>query len=337
MWPLIAILLLSISFHGVRGGGSVVQPIQDAPTSVSANSTLDTTAQNTTTQDWSIPLSWTMTGNSMQLFESTHVCTMLTSPAVGGVYQGSTSMAIRWLYDNDGIQKFRTELNRAVDMSIDLWWVDNQTNQTGQIASGVDPLSGVYLWDIPSQLSSTFNKRLYVVLQPSWTGLTAEEASDTSTFEQDNGLDCISHPQVAGPFTMLPQSRPLFFVTGPDPGTSQQEGTGLLANLPLGRLFIDMALPITWYCTLPNIATIDILLVPTDQQNASDTVTIGKNLNVYTARYYYSVPQSNTFSMERSYRIMLYGYTVNFTQSPFVTWAAEGPYRITDPYGLTAL
>ncbi|KAI7862053.1 hypothetical protein BDF14DRAFT_176277 [Spinellus fusiger] len=243
-------LLLGVGGWVVRvwAGGSVL-PTQDTDTNTSPNTSpsLITTLQ-TEANEFLLPPTWTRASNSIQLLETTRACTLLTSPAVGGVYQGTTSLAIRWFHDSTSIDQFTAQFSTSVTMTLTLSWVDNHSNMTGTIGTSILPTSGLYLWDMPPLLSSQFNKRLYIVLQPQWEGLDPDQSmaasADQLVFETQNGLQCQNHLQIAGPFTLLPQPTPLFFVTGPDPGTRPVggHGPGLLYPLPMGLLFLDMVI-----------------------------------------------------------------------------------------------
>ncbi|KAI8390816.1 uncharacterized protein BYT42DRAFT_641394 [Radiomyces spectabilis] len=298
---------------------------------------------NSDSPQYSIPASWAIAGNGVDIFRATNACTMLTSPAVGAVYQTTSSLAFRWLYDKAAIDAF-LEINSGVTFSLSLSWIDNAANETHVIASNIDPGSGVYLWDVPTNM--TFNKRIYAVLTSEWIGLSEEQqttlATDAVLFSELYGLSCYSRDQIAGPFTILPELSRFFFMTGPDPGICHSQdmtmntagrGFGYLENVPMGRLFFNVPIPITWYSAIPTISSVDLYLVPTDSESEADWITVAKNLSAVSARFYYGVPDNLDISTTQQYRIMLYAFSSSKQGPPhLVSWAADGPYTITHLY-----
>jgi hypothetical protein len=176
-----------------------------------------------------IPASWGMTYNDIS--SSSNLCYTVISPAFGGVYQSGSTLAIRWMLGN---KAFTTGQTSSFQFSITL--IDNFFNTTTEIASGLDPYSSVYLWDIPSNAS--FSRRSYIIVSQAQNGST--EATQSN---------CDDSPQVVGPFTVLSNQQPYFFSTGPDPGIGYNDsdlgnvngsGIGLLSSVPMGRLFSDV-------------------------------------------------------------------------------------------------
>ncbi|KAG0167539.1 hypothetical protein DFQ28_010296 [Apophysomyces sp. BC1034] len=301
--------------------------------------------QNGITSQISIPASWAIAGNVMSIFQATNACVMLTSPVVGGVYPTSTSLPLGWVYNKTAIDAFRENFkpgNSNVNLTLSLLWVDNYTNKTGLIASNLDPATGYYLWDAPTNIKTSFNKRLYVILKSSWEGLSEEQelgfVENPAAFEFEYGLTCRNHDQIAGPFTLLSQPSRFLFVTGPDPGVmsnnsvmnSLGHGSGFLSKVPMGRFFLGVPIPITWYCTMPDIKTVSLYLVPIDQEHSAQNITLAEHINALSARFYYrALANPSVIPYMRQYRIVLLGYTSANNNTPaVVSWAADGPYTI---------
>jgi len=268
-----------------------------------------------------IPASWALTNGDSML--QSNYCVIVTSPAFGGVYQSGSSLAIRWLL-NSYAATAAAQANSTYQISISL--VDNYLNTTTHIASGLDPYSSVYLWDIPA--ASSFNRRAYIVVSGALGNITANSAPL-----------CDDTPQVAGPFTILNRQQPYFFITGPDSGIGQNDtdlgnrngtGLGLLSSIPMGRLFYNVEIPIAWFCTITEMNLVDIYLVA-DQGNFNTSVAQG--LNVYSARYYYSVPSTANLPSNTTFSILMYGRSSN--SSNVLSWARDGPYNVT-AYNVTA-
>jgi hypothetical protein len=125
-------------------------------------------------------------------------------------------------------------MNSTYQLTLSL--VDNYSNRTTLIASGVDPYSNVYVWEIPND--ATFNRRAYIAV-----------SGQLGNFTDDNASVCNDSPQIAGPFTILNRQQPSFFITGPDPGIGQNNtdtgfqngtGNGLLQSVPMGRFFYNV-------------------------------------------------------------------------------------------------
>lgn len=176
-----------------------------------------------------IPASWALTYN--ELSSSSNLCYTIISPAFGGVYQSGSTLAIRWMLGNKAIN---SGLSSSFQFTLNL--VDNFFNTTTEIASGLDPYSSVYTWDIPSNAS--FSRRSYIIVSQ----------TQNNTAEPIQG-NCDDSPQVVGPFTILSNQQPYFFSTGPDPGIGYNDtdlgnfngsGFGLLNTVPMGRLFYDV-------------------------------------------------------------------------------------------------
>ncbi|KAH8556207.1 hypothetical protein BGW37DRAFT_471500 [Umbelopsis sp. PMI_123] len=262
-----------------------------------------------------IPASWSLTNQGSLV--TSNSCVIIISPAFGGVYQAGSSLAIRWFLNSDA-STGPAQVNSTYQLTISL--VDNYSNHTTVIASGVDPYSSVYLWEIPSY--TAFNRRLYVVVSGLFGNVTAS-----------NAAVCDDSPQIAGPFTILSRPQPSFFITGPDPGIGQNNtdlgfrngtGIGLLQSVPMGRLFYNVAIPIAWFCTINNINLVDIYLVADE---SGYNATMAQSLNVNSARYYYTVPSTANLPKNTTYSILMYGRSSN--SSNILSWGRDGPYNIT--------
>jgi hypothetical protein len=210
------LLALVAAFTGLVNAGGSVPPQYSFGDSVSPSI---------------IPASWALTNADSRL--ASNSCIVVTSPAFGGVYQAGSSLAIRWFLNGDAATA-AAQLNSTYQLTLSL--VDNYSNRTTLIASGVDPYSSVYLWEIPND--TAFNRRAYIAVSGLLGNFTADKASV-----------CMDNPQIAGPFTILNRQQPSFFITGPDPGIGQNNtdfgyrngtGTGLLQSVPMGRLFYDV-------------------------------------------------------------------------------------------------
>jgi hypothetical protein len=178
-----------------------------------------------------IPASWSLTNDNSMI--QSNSCIIMTSPAFGGVYPSGSSLAIRWLLNNDAAVAAALA-NSTYQISVSL--VDNYLNTSTLIASGLDPYSSVYLWKIPE--TSLFSRRAYIVVSVAQGNVTTKSYSI-----------CDATPQVVGPFTILSRQQPSFFITGPDSGTGQNNtdlgnkngtGIGLLSSIPMGRFFYNV-------------------------------------------------------------------------------------------------
>lgn len=54
--------------------------------------------------------------------------------------------------------------------------------------------------------------------------------------------------------------------------------------------------------------------------------SIAMNLNVNSARYYYTVPTTAALPTNTTYSILMYGSQSNSSQ--VISWARDGPYNI---------
>ncbi|KAF7728048.1 hypothetical protein EC973_006684 [Apophysomyces ossiformis] len=338
--PTILWWLLALSFPYISVSAAATPP-------ASADSLRPRPDENGITKQISIPASWAIASNGMDIFQATNACVMLTSPVVGGVYPTSASLQLSWLYNKTAINVFLENVGSdevKVNLTLSLLWFDNYTNKTGVIANNLDPASGLYLWDASADIPDAFNKRLYIIVQSHWEGLSEEQQTafslNATGFELDHGLTCRNHDQIAGPFTLLSQPGHFFFVTGPDPGVMKNNsilgnlghGTGFLSKVPMGRFFAGIPIPITWYCTITNIKAVSLYLVPTNPEHKASNLTLAERIDALSARFYYRAPLDPTsISPTRQYRLLLHGYAAANDSNPsIVSWAADGPYTIQD-------